>query len=442
MYIAVYLSTRLFTNASCIFVHYELIFTNYRNLLYMQVFHICLQIAPEVIVTQEPEPKKLKLIDCAQRSCCCHCHEVTVASVGTQFPEQPLHSTPLKASRQLPVFSSPGEAASMLTDDNIDVSAIDSGDPSYNPTEESAITDGDVTDIDDSENISVVSDRKFIVFESCLKQLLRFCCKCGAVVVHTETFVRGSMLGAKLKCMNGCEVIWHSQTLLRKMPAGNLLIAGAILFTGGQFTKFAEFAACLNMQMISKTTFFSIQNTYLHPVVEAEYSLQQTALLSAVADDQVFLCGDGQCDSPGHSAKYLTYTLIDEASQYILASKVICVAEVSNSNAMELEGLKRSLSLVEDHRIKVIGIATDRHPQISSFMKHERGELLHQFDIFHTAKSLTKSLWGACKKKGHEEIQSWITSIIHHLWWSCATCDGNEMVCKLTAWLNRVKHFR
>ena len=49
MYLEVYLSTCLFTDASCIFVHYELIFTIYRNLLYMQVFHICLQIAPEVI---------------------------------------------------------------------------------------------------------------------------------------------------------------------------------------------------------------------------------------------------------------------------------------------------------------------------------------------------------------------------------------------------------
>ena len=127
MYTEVYLRTCLFTNASCTF------FTVYRNLLYIQVFHICLQIAPEVIVIQEPEPKKLKLIDCAQHSCCCHCHEVRVASVGTQFSEQPLQSTPLKAGWQLPVFFSPDEALCMLTDDNINVSAINSGVLSYNP---------------------------------------------------------------------------------------------------------------------------------------------------------------------------------------------------------------------------------------------------------------------------------------------------------------------
>ncbi len=312
-----------------------------------------------------------------------------VASVSTQFPEQPLHSTPVKPGKQLPVFSSPGESFSMLSEDNHDVSAIDSGDPSYNPSEESTLTESELTDVGVCLSKSVISDRKFLIFENCLKQLLRFCFKCGAVVEHTESIVRGSMLGVKLSCMNGCELIWHSQPLIRKMPAGNLLVAGAILFTGGQFTKLADFATCLNLLMISKSTFFSIQSTYLNPVVEAEYSLQQTALLSTVADTEVFLCGDGQCDSPGHSAKYLTYTLVDEASQYIMASKV---AEVSNSNAMELEGLKRSLSVVEEHHVKVIGIATDRHPQISAFLKHERGDLQHQYDIFHTAKSLTKSL--------------------------------------------------
>ena len=188
---------------------------------------------------------------------------MTEASVGTQFSEQPVHSTPLKAGRQLPVFSSPDEALCMLTNDNIDVSATNSGDPSYKPTEESTITDDDVTDVDDIENISVVSDRKFLVFESCLKKLLRFCCKFGAVVEHTETFVRGSMLGAKLKGMNGCKLIWDSQPLLRKMPAGNFLVASAILFTGGQFTKFVDFAACLNKQMISKTTCFNIHSVYI-----------------------------------------------------------------------------------------------------------------------------------------------------------------------------------
>lgn len=47
--------------------------------------------------------------------------------------------------------------------------------------------------------------------------------------------------------------------------------------------------------------------------------------------DSVTLIGDGRCDSPGHSAKYLTYTLMEPVSQKIIDSTVVSVTEVSFS---------------------------------------------------------------------------------------------------------------
>ena len=47
------------------------------------------------------------------------------------------------------------------------------------------------------------------------------------------------------------------------------------------------------------------------------------------------LAGDGRCDSPGHSAKYGTYTVLDVKSNKIVDFKVVSVCEVKNSNAME-----------------------------------------------------------------------------------------------------------
>ena len=52
----------------------------------------------------------------------------------------------------------------------------------------------------------------------------------------------------------------------------------------------------------------------------------------------VNLCGNGRSDSPGHNAKYGTYSLMDEASGNIIDFSLVQVSEVSSSNAIENEG--------------------------------------------------------------------------------------------------------
>ena len=42
------------------------------------------------------------------------------------------------------------------------------------------------------------------------------------------------------------------------------------------------------------------------------------------------LIGDGRCDSPGHSAKYCTYTLMDSDSGKIVDTTVVAVTEVGD----------------------------------------------------------------------------------------------------------------
>ena len=56
------------------------------------------------------------------------------------------------------------------------------------------------------------------------------------------------------------------------------------------------------------------------------------------------LNGDGRCDSPGHSARYGTYTLMDNDSGKVEAFSVVQVSEVTSANAMENEGSKRCMS--------------------------------------------------------------------------------------------------
>ena len=77
----------------------------------------------------------------------------------------------------------------------------------------------------------------------------------------------------------------------------------------------------------------------------------------------VDLCGDGRCDSPGHSAKYGTYTLMDKKSNLIVKFSLMQVTEVSSSNAMEYEGCKRSLNSVVKKKVPIRCLTTDRTQQ-------------------------------------------------------------------------------
>ena len=93
--------------------------------------------------------------------------------------------------------------------------------------------------------------------------------------------------------------------MLKGMAAGNLLLASAILLSGATYTKIAS--------------------------------------LSELEIEDLWLSGDGRCDSPGHSAKYGTYTMIDQLSDF----QIVQVSEVTSSNAMEREGFKRCMENIQ-----------------------------------------------------------------------------------------------
>ena len=55
---------------------------------------------------------------------------------------------------------------------------------------------------------------------------------------------------------------------------------------------------------------------------------------------------------------------------------------------MELESLKRQLKCLEDNKIEVTMLGTDRHIQVSAYMANEKPEIEHSYDIWHLAKGI------------------------------------------------------
>ena len=66
---------------------------------------------------------------------------------------------------------------------------------------------------------------------------------------------------------------------------------------------------------------------------------EQTQIVSALKQRGLTLCGDGRCDSPGHNAKYLTYSLFDQSLKKVIAVSLTQVTGVEGvSNRMQKAG--------------------------------------------------------------------------------------------------------
>ena len=53
---------------------------------------------------------------------------------------------------------------------------------------------------------------------------------------------------------------------------------------------------------------------------------------------------------------------------------------------MEKEGLIRAMKVMEDHNLDVGLLVTDRHVQVSKWIREEMSNTLHKYDVWHVAK--------------------------------------------------------
>ena len=165
----------------------------------------------------------------------------------------------------------------------------------------------------------------------------------------------------------------------------------------------------------------------------------QVDIFNEVRNTEVVEGGDGRCDSPGHSAKYGTYSIVNTASSKVLDFSLVQVTEVKNSNAMELESLKLCLDHLQQEKLAIAKLATDRHMQVRVHMKKERPHIKHNFDVWHLAKSVQRRLSKKAQSKPCAALKSWINSIITHLWWCAKTSQGNATDC-VEGWKSIVYH--
>ncbi|XP_067951955.1 uncharacterized protein [Watersipora subatra] len=151
-------------------------------------------------------------------------------------------------------------------------------------------------------------------------------------------------------------------------------------------------------------------------VIRNLYSHNMTAVQQALDAEHIDFSRDGRFDTPGHSALYSTYTLMDVKSSLIVASQLVKVTETTSSQAMEKEGLIRCRREVEDAGVCIGSLTTDQHIMIAPYMRKEWTELTHYFDLWHIAKNLKKKLCEFASVAANRVVGHWSETIIRHLY--------------------------
>ena len=153
---------------------------------------------------------------------------------------------------------------------------------------------------------------KYFVFYSLLMLLLENYRECGRKQANISKGGQGTMVSFSYICQCGAKFRWSSQTHTGSMANGNLLTAAAVMFSGGSPNQISNMFRHLKLQCFSQRTYFRLQNIYLIP----------TLLYQAKSNLSVRVAGDGRCCSPGHTAKYGSYTLLEVNSGKIISMQL------------------------------------------------------------------------------------------------------------------------
>ena len=134
----------------------------------------------------------------------------------------------------------------------------------------------------------------FLVFWSCLTQLLQRCSICLSPAIIERNFGKGTMIIVDLLCKNQHRTTWCSQPINNGMSSGNINIYAGILFSGNTFQRIKEIMNIANVAFISQSTFYSIQKKLLYPAIHRVYTTNRALLFEGGKEEsEIQFLGDG-----------------------------------------------------------------------------------------------------------------------------------------------------
>ena len=186
-------------------------------------------------------------------------------------------------------------------------------------------------------------------------------------------------------CSNGHTGFWTSSKVLcikggHNIFVNSLLLASGVYITGNLFDKVALFCRFVGLNFISKSTFQRIQVHYIIPEVIQLWGQMKENIWKILTKETLILCGDGRNDSPGFSAKYCVYILMEQFLDIIVDLEIVDKRETSGvSSNMEVEALKRLLERIVGN-LNVSEVVTDASTSVIALVRRLKGKFL--FSLF------------------------------------------------------------
>ena len=187
-----------------------------------------------------------------------------------------------------------------------------------------------------------------------------------------ETVVDYTLCGTsamiRWKCPAGHIGRFCTSGEVNNVLSNNLQAAAAVLLSGNNFAKVERFAKFLGLSFISSSTFFRVQKLYCIPAIDEWWQWMRGELLVEFQNKELVVSGDGQCDSPGFSAKNLCYYLMEIVTEYILEVEVLDKRHVGmKSSTMETKALKNALERLKGVA-NVVEVCTDASSSIKTLL--------------------------------------------------------------------------
>lgn len=291
----------------------------------------------------------------------------------------------------------------------------------------------------------LVNERKFLVFESCLDELLHHLkCSygdgCRAAISGIEKHITGTMLTVVGHCSDGhISCLWHSQPVKGRTGIGDLICSSAVLFSGGNFQKVNEMFTFIGIPFISPIRYSALQRKYLFPIIDFHWFQEQQRNENYFSNHLVSLVGDGHFGSLSKNGRYCTYTFLESTTKRILDFHIGQSTLSTSSIALEKFAFKSCLDSLLEEGFSIEAISTDKSIALQNLMDDSYDDITYNYDLWKYCKGLRKKLTAASHKSGCGKIAKWIPDLTDHLRYStCSSRGQQQMICD--KWLSYLYH--